>query len=193
MRVAIFESIVTPGGHEHDFDKMLVSECRRAGYAVEMVVPEGYPFKLDYGVSVHYLRGPAVSYAGVSGLKKILLAAKRELRRIRWFDQLADYAAEQHFEAVIIPTATYRFLRSLRYSRLKDSRIPIIPIMHGINPREAANFFLQVRGLKRYPAINCAVITLGDSVFGEKPDNVRCILPPLYPPEEGVTDRKSVV
>lgn len=182
MKVAIFESIVTPGGHEHDFDNMLVTEYVKAGYSVVLIVPEGYPFKIDYGVPVHYLKGRAISYAGVSGFKKMILALTREIRRIKWFNQIADYASTDNIEAIIIPTATYRFLRSVRHSKLVNSPVPVIPVMHGINPKEAPKFFGEIEKLKRNPAIMNTVITLGTNLFGRSFDNVRCVLPPFYPP-----------
>lgn len=190
MKIAIFESIVTPGGHEHDFDKMLISECLQAGHDVELIVPEGYPFKHDYGVSVHHLRGEAVSYAGVSGLKKTILAATREIRRVKWFNQLADYTSNSNMDVIIIPTATYRFLRSLRYSKLARSHIPVIPIMHGINPREEPKFLSQITTLQPYQAVKPVVITLDRQQFSNY-DAVHCLLPPYYPPAtsiETVTD-----
>ena len=186
MNIVIFESILTPGGHEHDFDRLLVTGLLSAGHNVEMVVPEGYPLKIEYDIPIHYLRGQAVSYAGVSGLKKALLAATREIRRIRWFNQLADHIQQRPIDAVIIPTATYRFLRSLRYSRLKDSNVPVIPIMHGINPQEAPNFFGQVERLQPYHAIKNVVITLGTDIVGRNFPNVHCVLPPYFPPISGI-------
>ena len=185
MKIAIFESIVTPGGHEHDFDKMLIRECLQAGHDVELIVPEGYPFKLDYGVPVRHLRGEAVSYAGVSGLKKTILAATREIRRVKWFNQLADYTSHNNLDVIIIPTATYRFLRSIRYSRLSRTPIPIVPIMHGINPREKPNFLNQITALKHFREIKPVVITLNEQVFSNF-DTIHCLLPPYYPPETGI-------
>lgn len=181
MKVAIFESIVTPAGHEHDFDRILVQEMQKLGHQVEFFVPEDYPFKIDYGVPVSQLKGQAVSYAGSSGLRKILLSAKREIRRLHWFNELYRYTQTGRMDAIIIPTATYRFLRSIRFSQLKRSSIPIIPIMHGINPGEAARFFHQTQMLQHNPQIKMAVITLGSDIFGKKCDNIGCIRPPVFP------------
>lgn len=188
MKIAIFESIVTPGGHEHDFDKLLVAELSAAGHDVEMIVPEGYPFKLDYGVPVRFIKGPAVSYTGVSGLKKILLSATREIRRVKWFDQLAVYAKTGDLDAIIIPTATYRFLRSIRFSQLKHSPIPIIPVMHGINPKEAPKFFEQVEKLQQFAAVQPTVITLGETLLGRNLKNINLVYPPYFPPLPGLAE-----
>jgi glycosyltransferase involved in cell wall biosynthesis len=182
VKIAIFESIVTPAGHEHDFDKMLVSELQDAGHTVEFLVPQNYPFKVDYGVSVRHLPGEAVSYAGASGLQKMLLAAKREIRRLKWFDKLYEYLRDSQIDALIIPTATYRFLRTIRRSRLKDSPVPVIPILHGVNNKEAERFFRQATALERSVQMKIAVITLGDDLFGRQRPNITCLKPPVFRP-----------
>lgn len=182
MKIAIFESIVTPAGHEHDFDKMLVSELQAAGHAVEFFVPQNYPFKMDYGVPVRQLPGEAVSYAGAGGLRKLLLAAKREIRRLKWFDKLYESLRDGEVDALIIPTATYRFLRTIRRSRLKDSPVPVIPILHGINNKEAERFFRQAAALEGSGGVKIAVITLGNDLFGRSRPNISCVKPPVFRP-----------
>ncbi len=182
MKVAIFESIVTPAGHEHDFDKMLVTELQQAGHAVEFFVPQNYPFKIDYGVPVRQLPGEAVSYAGAAGLRKLLLAAKREIRRLKWFNKLYEYLRDGQVDALIIPTATYRFLRTLRRSRLKGSPVPVIPVLHGVNNREAERFFRQAAALEGSGQVRIAVITLGKDLFGRTRPNIACLNPPVFRP-----------
>lgn len=39
MRFAIMECVVTPGGHEIDFDRILVEELTALGHSVEFYVP----------------------------------------------------------------------------------------------------------------------------------------------------------
>ena len=51
MKIAIFESIITPGGHEVDFDRIIVDEMKKLGHEVLFYVPEDFEFKFDYGVS----------------------------------------------------------------------------------------------------------------------------------------------
>lgn len=186
MRIAVFESIVTPAGHEHDFDKMLVSELKEAGHQVEMYVPENYPFKLDYEVPVKTLPGEAVSYAGASRVGKMFLAAKREIRRLRWYDALYASAVSGAFDAIVVPTATYRFLRSLRLGSLRKSPVPVIFIVHGVNAGEAPRFFEQVEALSGCRSVKIAVITLGDQLFDRAADNVVCLRPPVFPPAAGL-------
>ena len=52
MKLAIFENIMTPGGHEVDFDRILVEEFQQSGHEVSFYVPEGFEFSFDYQVSV---------------------------------------------------------------------------------------------------------------------------------------------
>lgn len=87
MRVAILESIVMPAGHEVEFDRILVEELKKQGHEPVFFVPENFPFKVDYGVDIEYLEGgEAISYAGVSRWKRMLLSLLREKRRKAWFN-----------------------------------------------------------------------------------------------------------
>jgi len=184
MRIAIFESILTPGGHEIDFDRLLVDELQNLGVEVSFCVPEGYSFKYNYGVPIHYLPGTGVSYAGVRGIRKLWYAAKREFNRQRWFKTLYQHAVSGNFDAIIIPTTTYRYLRALDLSILKKSPIPVIFIVHGVNPKEAPAFFKQVRKVKQYNNIKIAVLTLGDNILGQEHENVYCLRPPTFIPRD---------
>lgn len=69
MRFAIMESIITEGGHEIDYDRILVEEFTKLGHEIEFYVPEGHQFKWNYGAPVHFLAGSGVSYKGVRGLR----------------------------------------------------------------------------------------------------------------------------
>ncbi|MDY5052622.1 MAG: glycosyltransferase family 1 protein, partial [Anaerovibrio sp.] len=42
MRIGIFENIMTPGGHEVDFDRILVEELQQRGHEVSFYVPENF-------------------------------------------------------------------------------------------------------------------------------------------------------
>ena len=147
MKLAIFENIMTPGGHEVDFDRILVEEFQKLGHEVSFYVPNGFRFNFDYQVPVHYLRGSVVSYSGVTGLRKLWCTVKREKNRLGWYKQLAALAEGGAFDALIVPTSTYRYLRALRNSRLRKSRVPIVFILHGINPGEAPKFLKEVQKL----------------------------------------------
>lgn len=119
MRLAIFENIMTPGGHEVDFDRIIVEEFQKLGHEVCFFVPQGFRFSMDYHVPVHELRGEVVSYSGVSGLHRLARTVKREIHRMRWYRQLYAVARRGEMDAIIIPTSTYRYLRAIARSPLR--------------------------------------------------------------------------
>ena len=182
MRIAIFENIMTPGGHEVDFDRILVEELQTLGHNVNFYVPENFIFQFDYKVSVQKLDGEAVTYTNSRGIKKIIAAAKREINRQRWYKQL--YNKQTDFDALIVPTSTYRYLRALNRSSLKKIDVPIIFILHGINPSECEKFFNEATKLNSYPNIKMVVLTFSDNIFGRKAENIFPIYPPTYTPRD---------
>ena len=184
MRIAIFENIMTPGGHEVDFDRILVEEFQRLGHEVCFFVPQGFRFSMDYHVLVHELQGEVVSYSGVSGLHRLVCTVKREINRLGWYKQLYDAARRGEMDAIIIPTSTYRYLQAIARSCLRRSPVPIIFILHGINPGEAPKFLKAARRLEHCPNIRPVVLTFGDSIFGEKRPNIRTIYPPTFVPRD---------
>lgn len=145
MRIAIFENIMTPGGNEVEFDRILVEELQNLGHGVSFYVPENFTFQLEYGVPATKINGAAVSYTSSHGLRKIFAAARREINRQRWYSQLFD--AQKNFDALIIPSATYRYLRALNLNSLKKIAVPLIFIVHGVNPAEAASFLSESENL----------------------------------------------
>ena len=184
MRIAILESIVMPAGHEVEFDRILVEGFKKQGHEPIMLVPEDFPFKLDYKTKVEYLEGGrAVSYAGVSKLKKLFLTIVREWRRLAWYSSAFSRESENKWDAILIPTATWRNMRAVRHSPLRDSKIPVLFIFHGINPGERGNFIKAVRSVKEYRNIHIAVLGL-QTEFSELADcpNLHTILPPVYLP-----------
>ena len=178
MRIAIFENIMTPGGHEVEFDRILVEEFRALGHSVEFYVPENFSFQFDYQTPVTRLKGDAVTYTNSRGWRKIFSAAKREINRQRWYSQLAD--AQKNFDALIVPTSTYRYLRALNHSVLKKISVPMIFILHGINPTEAPKFLAAADKLAGNRNIKPVVLTFGDNIFGERRENIYTIYPPTY-------------
>lgn len=178
MRIAIFENIMTPGGHEVEFDRILVEEFKNLGHSVEFYVPENFSFQFDYQTPVTKLKGDAVTYTNSRGLKKIIAAVRREINRQRWYSQL--FEAQKNFDALIIPTSTYRYLRALNHSALKKISVPLIFILHGINPTEAKNFLTAADKLSKNKNIKPVVLTFTDDIFGERRDNIFTIYPPTY-------------
>lgn len=184
MRLAIFENIMTPGGHEVDFDRILVEEFQKSGHTVSFYVPEGFQFSMDYHVPVHELRGHVVSYSGVTGVRKLLRTIKREIHRMSWYRQLYEAAKRGEMDAIIIPTSTYRYLRAVEKSVLRRSPVPVIFILHGINPGEAPKFLKAAEKLEDCPNIRPTVLTFSDDIFGEKRKNIHTIYPPTFVPRD---------
>ena len=182
MRIAIFENIMTPGGHEVDFDRIIVEEFQSLGHEVSFYVTENFTFQFDYKVPVRKLDGEAVTYTNSTGIRKLFAAAKREINRQRWYSQLYDRQSE--FDVLIIPTSTHRYLRALNRSILRKINIPIIFILHGINPTEVDKFFSAARNLLPYPNVKLIVLTFTDKILGRRLDNVYPIYPPTYTPRD---------
>ena len=184
MRIAVFENIMTPGGHEVDFDRILAEEFQKRGHEVSFYVPEGFRFSMDYHVPVHELRGSVVSYSGVAGIRKLVRTVKREMNRIGWYRQLYAAAKRGEMDAIIVPTSTYRYLRAVAKSVLRRSPVPVIFILHGINPDEAPKFLREAKKLESCPNVRPVVLTFTDSIFGEKRGNIRTIYPPTFIPRD---------
>jgi hypothetical protein len=193
MKIAIFENIMTPGGHEVDFDRILVEELKRLGHEVVFYVPEGFHFGMDYHTEVRYLSGSSVSYTHARGIGKFLISLRRSQRRFSWYRQLYQAAQAGEMDAIIVPTATYRYLRALRHSVLRRSPVPVLFFHHGITPKDAKNFFDAVHGLLEYPNIRSTVITFEDAIFGKRPKNLRFIFPPTYIPRDVVVTERPAV
>ncbi|WP_302609364.1 glycosyltransferase family 1 protein [uncultured Mitsuokella sp.] len=183
MRVAILESIVMPAGHEVEFDRILVEELKKQGHEPVFFVPENFPFKLDYHCDVEYLDGgEVVTYAGAGKLKKLFLSLRRERRRVAWFDSAYNKACAHHCDAIIIPTGTWRYIRTILHSKLKASPVPVYTIFHGINPHEQPKFEKQARKVEPYKQIHLKVITLRNDFKNSGLKNVDLILPPVFKP-----------
>jgi len=189
MKIAILESIVMPAGHEVEFDRILVDELKRQGHEPVMLVPENFPFKIKYDAQVDYLSGgEVVSYAGANRFQKLFLSIKREYRRGKWFDSAFELIKTNGYDAIIIPTATYRYLRKIRSSKLKDSTIPVYMIFHGINPHEKGNFVKQAKACEKYKNAHLKVITLRNDFKEDGLTNVDLIAPPVYKPMDLLVD-----
>lgn len=184
MKIALLESIVMPAGHEVEFDRILVEEMKKQGHEPIFFVPDNYPFKLNYKTYIEYLDGgEAVSYAGVSKLKKIWLSVLREKRRIAWFDSACEKAQKGLCDAIIVPTSSWRGMRSLKKSKLKNSPVPVLFMMHGIMPSDRERFVNGVKSLKNYHNVHIAALGM-QTKFPELKDcpNFHTIFPPVYIP-----------
>lgn len=192
MRVAILESIVMPAGHEVEFDRILVEELKKQGHEPVFFVPENFLFKVDYGVDVEYLEGgEAISYAGVSRWKRMWLSLLREKRRKAWFNSAYKRILDGKCDALIIPTASFRFARSIIRTQLKHSPVPIIMLFHGIMEKERSRFELQAKQCEPYENIHLKVLTFRDEYNDGNKKNISSVVPPVYTPKEGVVRTSS--
>lgn len=183
MRVAILESIIMPAGHEVEFDRILVDELNKQGHLPTLLVPEKFKFKIKYNAEIKYLDGgEVVTYAGVNKFQKIFLSIKREYRRIQWFNSAYEKIIKDNYDCLIIPTATYRYLRTLLRSNLKESPVPVYFIFHGINPEEKYKFVKQAKRCTKYKNIHLKIITLRNDFQNENLNNIDLIPPPVFKP-----------
>ena len=190
MRVAILETIVMPAGHEVEFDRILVDELKNQGHIPVFFVPEKFPFKLDYKCDVEYLDGgEVVTYAGANRFQKLFLSLKREQRRRAWFNSAYQKICEHKCDMLIIPTATYRYLKAIRDTKLRNSPVPVKIIFHGINPQEKSNFVKQARACEKYQNLRLNVITLRNDFSQDNLKNVDLIVPPVYKPMDLPVDK----
>lgn len=180
-----------PAGHEVEFDRILVEELKKQGHEPVFFVPEHFPFKLDYHCDVEYLDGgEVVTYAGAGKLKKLLLSIRRERRRVAWFNSACQKARAHLCDAIIIPTGTWRYIRTVLRSDLKNSPVPVYMIFHGINPKEQPKFEKQARKVERYQQIHLKVITLRNDFENSGLKNVDLIAPPVFKPWELSVNKK---
>lgn len=192
MRVAILESIIMPAGHEVEFDRILINELKRQGHEPVLFVPENFPFKVDYGVDIVYLeRGEVVTYAGASKWKKPFLSILRERRRRSWFTSAAEKIKEHNIDALIIPTGTYRYIKALLDTPLKDSQAAVHVIFHGIGKGEMDRFIKQAHRAKNYKNVYLDVISLRDDMLRPDLPRVRKILPPVFLPSSELSGEQQ--
>lgn len=192
MRVAILESIVMPAGHEVEFDRILINELNRQGHEPVLFVPENFPFKVDYGVDIVYLEGgEVVTYAGASKWKKPFLSILRERRRRSWFTSAAQKIKEHKIDALIIPTGTYRYIKALLDTSLKDSEASVHVIFHGIGKGEMDRFIKQAHRAKAYKNVYLDVISLRDDMLRPDLPRVRKILPPVFLPSSELSGEQQ--
>ena len=192
MRVAILESIVMPAGHEVEFDRILINELNRQGHEPVLFVPENFPFKVDYGVDIVYLEGgEVVTYAGASKWKKPFLSILRERRRRSWFTSAAEKIKEHNIDVLIIPTGTYRYIKALLDTPLKDSQATVHVIFHGIGKGEMDRFIKQAHRANAYKNLYFDVISLRDDMLRSDLPRVRKILPPVFLPSTELSEEQG--
>ena len=183
MKIAILETILMPAGHESEFDRILIDEIKAAGHEPVFFVPQEYPFKMDYKCPVYHLKSQAISYANVSKFKKIFLSILREIRKIAWLNEALNLAKSGTVDAVLIPTCSYRMLKSVRLSKFKNSSVPILLILHGVMPKDKSKFIHLANKISKFKNIKLANLGLQEK-FDELKNNKNffTLTPPIYTP-----------
>lgn len=184
MRIAILETVKTTGGFEQEFDRLIIRELQKQGHDLILYLPENSSLPVDFGIPIDYVQGgEIVDYEGAGRIKKIWLSIQREKRRIKWFDSAYEKACCHEVDAIVLTTATYRYLRSLHKSKLKNSPIPVIFIFLGVNPQEKPKFLEQARKCQSYTNIKLKVTTLRDDFKDDNIPKIELIKPPVLLPE----------
>lgn len=184
MKVAILETVKAHAGFELEFDRIIIEALQEAGHEPVMMLPEGTVLDQEFAIDKYYLTGgEIVSYDGIKGLKKLWYSYLREKRRVNWFDAALDMAHKEHVDAIVLTTATYRYLRSLQKSCLRNSDIPVHFVFLGVNPQEMPKFMAKAKECLSYNNIHLCITTLRDDFGTHKPKNVRLIKPPVMIPQ----------
>lgn len=185
MKVAILETVKATAGFELEFDRIIIEGLHRAGHEPVLMVPQNTELDQDFGIPTYELSGgEIVSYDGAGKFKKIILSLQREARRVRWFDDALRKAKNEKIDAIILTTATYRYLRSLQKSHLKKSEIPVHFIFLGVNPDEKPKFLKKAKDCLPYPNIHLNVMTLRDDFGMDRLQNIKLLEPPVMVPDE---------
>ena len=193
MRVAILETVKTSGGFEQEFDRLIIKELQKQGHEPVLYLPENSSLPVDLGIPIEYMQGgEIVQYEGVHGVRKIWLSLQRERRRVKWFNSAYEKACHHEVDAIVLTTATWRYLRSLHKSKLKDSPVPVIFIFLGVNPQEKPKFLKEARKCRNYKNIKLKVTTLRDDFKNDNVPQVELIHPPVLLPE-GMVVKSSVI
>lgn len=193
MRIAILETVKTSGGFEQEFDRIIIDELRKQGHEPVLYLPENSSLPIDFGIPIKYLSGgEIVNYEGAGCFKKWWLSWQREKRRVRWFNAAYEKAMRHEVDAILLTTATYRYLRSLHKSQLKNSPVPVIFIFLGVKPKEMPMFLSQAQKCLPYKNIKLKVTSLRDDLAKENLPNVEVIAPPVLLPEGVIPQTKLV-
>lgn len=183
MKVAILETVKASAGFELEFDRIIIEALQEAGHEPVMMMPAGTVLDQNFDVPKYELSGGSIiSYDGVKGLKKVWYSYLRETRRVKWFDSALEVAEKEGIDAILLTTATYRYLRALKKSKLRLGNVPVNFIFLGVNPSEKPKFLKKAQECLPYKNIHLCVTTLRDDFGNEKPDNVKLIKPPVMIP-----------
>lgn len=185
MRVGILETVKTRAGFELEYDRLIIDELKNQGHEPILLLPENSSLEVDFGIPVEYLSGgEIVSYEGMGKIRKLWGSVQREVRRVKWFNSACDIARDGKVDIILITTATYRYLRSLHKSRLKNSPVPVVFMFLGVNPQERPKFLKEAYKCNGYKNIKLKITSLRDDFKNENVSNLVVIPPPVLVPLE---------
>ena len=98
---------------------------------------------------------------------------------------------EHNIDALIIPTGTYRYIKALLDTPLKDSQAAVHVIFHGIGKGEMDRFIKQAHRAKNYKNVYLNVISLRDDMLRPDLPRVRKILPPVFLPSSELSGEQQ--
>ncbi len=185
MRVALLEVVAMQGGHEIEFDRLIVQSLRENHHTPIFLVPENSSFKINYGTEVFFLKGGSViAHSGTSPIKRIVLSVLRAVRRILWFSDAVRVIKKTQCDAVIIPSATPRFIQSILHSQLKFSPVPVHVLVHGLDPKDVRQLVHLAKECLPFPNILISLLTLSPLEELKPLKNVQQIPPQTFTPTQ---------
>jgi glycosyltransferase involved in cell wall biosynthesis len=95
-----------------------------------------------------------------------------------------QYAKAGAFDAIIFPSATYRYLRALAISPLKNSPVPVLFLIHGVTPKEAVRLQAETKKFLARPNIRVGVQTFAKEKLELDGPNISIYSPPNYIPRD---------
>jgi glycosyltransferase involved in cell wall biosynthesis len=183
MRIWVVETrVANPGGHEIELNRLIIEELKALGHQAVLAVPCDYAHDFDYPVEIRRLQAkaappPAKSLWG--GLKRSWLS---ELNRRRLFRELLSLADEH--EALIFPSSTFRFLRTLKTSPLRFSQKPVVFVFLGASPKEKSKLLGLAETLARFDRIKLAVASVASATDDFEGSSIRAFPPPAQIPRD---------
>lgn len=133
MNLIIMECMIDSYGRNVEKNKSLIENLQAMGHTVELYVPKGVSLNYNSDIPVHYTLHHNLAFIENNCLKRIYSSIKNEFYIHEWFKTAYELAKTRRIDAIIFPNATYKFLRSLRINKLKNSPIPLIFLIDGIN------------------------------------------------------------
>ncbi len=183
MRIAILETVKTQAGFELEFDKIIIDELKKQGHDPVLFLPENSTLEADFDIPIEYMIGGSlVNYEKIGRLTKYWRLIQREFRRIKWFNAAYARAKNGEVDAILLTTATYRYLRSLRKSKLTNSPVPVIFVFLGVTPREKSRFLHEVQECAKFENIKLKITSLRNDFLDVPTGNLTIIAPPVVAP-----------